>query len=373
MRLSENPSMSITQNAGKTESGSEIATITIARKLPQQHHHDDGQSHAFKQSFEGAAPSVLVSLGIAPAAIIAIRSSCSWNNGTPSVRCSTDSSVACQAIDLLAPLPAGSGKDAPFSRRSDRGGSSPPAPRCRKSVPVSNTDRPDICARLSPGTYRWCRPFAAPRRQRLIIRRKITRSTSGHNWRHSSSTAIMPRPSRSTLMMPRYQRNPLYPLDNRPAAWWRLQRHHGIERAWQITMPPECCLRGDAAGPAPSGEAQIYSRAGASGRSRLRGTGARGHLPDLSIPCTARLRSFFQAGDFKPSALPTSRARRAAAVRDYIGLIATQRAEALVNVLYGLFAFVAAGQIDIDIRPFPALFAEGSARRAGPCPPGPPR
>ena len=33
MRLSEKPSMSITQNAGKMDSGSEIATITVARKL----------------------------------------------------------------------------------------------------------------------------------------------------------------------------------------------------------------------------------------------------------------------------------------------------------------------------------------------------
>ena len=32
-RLSEKPSMSIAQNAGKIDSGSEIATITVARKL----------------------------------------------------------------------------------------------------------------------------------------------------------------------------------------------------------------------------------------------------------------------------------------------------------------------------------------------------
>ena len=32
-RFSEKPSMSITQNAGKIDSGSEIATITVARKL----------------------------------------------------------------------------------------------------------------------------------------------------------------------------------------------------------------------------------------------------------------------------------------------------------------------------------------------------
>ena len=40
-------------------------------------------------------------------------------------------------------------------------------------------------------------------------------------------------------------------------------------------------------------------------------------------------------------------------------IAAPELAEALVHILYGLFAFVPAGRpIDIDIRPFPALFAE---------------
>ena len=56
------------------------------------------------------------------AAIIAMRSSCSWNNGTPSVRASTGSSERMQRNRRSLALRAAPDKDAPFRPQSARAG-----------------------------------------------------------------------------------------------------------------------------------------------------------------------------------------------------------------------------------------------------------
>ena len=73
----------------------------------------------------------------------------------------------------------------------------------------------------------------------------------------------------------------------------------------------------------------------------------------------ARLLSFSEAGDFEAQRLAHLARGGAPAVGDDVGRHGrAELAEALVDVLDGLFAFVAAGQIEIDIRPLAALFAE---------------
>ena len=52
-RLSEKPSMSITQNAGKIDSGSEIAAMMVARMSRRNSRHDDdGERRAFEQGVD---------------------------------------------------------------------------------------------------------------------------------------------------------------------------------------------------------------------------------------------------------------------------------------------------------------------------------
>ena len=65
------------------------------------------------------------------------------------------------------------------------------------------------------------------------------------------------------------------------------------------------------------------------------------------------------ASTSKPSTLPTSRAASASAVGDDVG--GHRRAVlavALVDVLDDALALIAARQVDVDVRPFAALFGE---------------
>ena len=84
-----------------------------------------------------------------------------------------------------------------------------------------------------------------------------------------------------------------------------------------------------------------------------------GLLGIFPFPGPHQAAELFQAGDFEAQRLAHFARRGAPAIRDDVGRHRrAQFAEALVNVLDGLFAFVPAGQIDIDIRPLAALFAE---------------
>ena len=100
-----------------------------------------------------------------------------------------------------------------------------------------------------PGTCRWCRPSAARRRRpdRPAAgapgpppRRRIR----GRSSRHSSSTAIMPSPSRSTLMMPMSAQSSLsHCTTTRPGMVAGSSGTTESSCPWQMTMPPECWPR----------------------------------------------------------------------------------------------------------------------------------
>ena len=85
----------------------------------------------------------------------------------------------------------------------------------------------------------------------------------------------------------------------------------------------------------------------------------RGLLGIFPFPGPRQAAELFQAGDFEAQRLAHLARGGAPAVRDNVRRHRrTQLSEALVNILYGLFALVPAGQVDIDIGPLAALFAE---------------
>ena len=128
---------------------------------------------------------------------------------------------------------------------------------------------------------------------------------------------------------------------------------------WQITMPPECWprCRGRSC-------TALYSSRNLRMRGFVQIEPGIAELPlaayrrDPSIPTPrTRLDSRSSVSTSKPSALPTSRAADRPAIRDHVGRHRrAQLAVALVDILNGALALIAAGQIQIDIRPLAALF-----------------
>src|SRR5260370_35979971 len=85
----------------------------------------------------------------------------------------------------------------------------------------------------------------------------------------------------------------------------------------------------------------------------------RGLLGIFPFPGPRQAAELFQAGNFEAQRLAHLARGGAPAVRDDVGSHRrTKLSEALGNILYGLFALVSAGQVDIDIRPLAALCVE---------------
>ena len=151
------------------------------------------------------------------------------------------------------------------------------------------------------------------------------------------------------------------PLDHHPAGHGGgLQRHHGIERA--LADHHAAGVLAEVARQVLRHLVELAEFAHArmleveAGFAELALGGVLGIFP---FPGPRQAAELFQAGDFEAQRLAHLARGGAAAVRDHVGRHrGAELAEALVHILYGLFAFVAAGQIDIDIRPLAALFAE---------------
>ena len=96
------------------------------------------------------------------------------------------------------------------------------------------------------------------------------------------------------------------------------------------------------------------------GRSRLRGTGARWCPSGPSIPrCATRLAERVERGFVEAQRLADFARGGASAIGDDVGGHGgAELAVALVDVLDDALALVAAGQVDIDVGPFAALFGE---------------
>ena len=172
----------------------------------------------------------------------------------------------------------------------------------------------------------------------------------------------MPRPSRSTLMMPMSAQSSLsHWTTTRPGMVAGSSGTTESSCPWQITMPPECWPRWRGRSCDSLIQLQKFAHARiARGRSRPRETGARACRWDPSIPTPAPgsdRRS--SVADFEAQRLADFARGRAAAIGDDVGGHGrAQLAVALVDVLDGALALIAAGQVEIDIRPLAALFGE---------------
>ena len=172
----------------------------------------------------------------------------------------------------------------------------------------------------------------------------------------------MPRPSRSTLMMPMSAQSSLsHCTTTRPGMVAGSSGTTESSCPWQITMPPECWPRCRGRSCAMPVELEEFAHARiVRGRSRLRGICARWCLSgSFHSQACARLRELFERGDFEAQRLAHFARGRAPAIGDDVGGHGrAQLAVALVDILDGALALIAAGKIDIDIGPFAALFGE---------------
>ena len=217
-----------------------------------------------------------------------------------------------------------------------------------------------------PGTCRWCRPSAALRRppdRRAAgapgppLRRRLRGSASGE----SSSTAIMPRPSRSTLMMPISAQSSLsHCTTTRPGMVAGSSGTTESSWPWQITMPPECWprWRGRSCAMRYSSK-NLRTRGWFRSRPASRNWRSVVSLGSFHSQVRTRLREPLERGDFEAQRLAHFARGGAAAIGDDVGGHGrAQLAEALVDVLDGALALVAAGQVDIDVGPLAALFGK---------------
>ena len=197
--------------------------------------------------------------------------------------------------------------------------------------------------------------------RRIVLRQVRDIALRGISLRQSSITAIMPRPSRSTLMMPMSAQSSLsHCTTTRPGMVAGSSGTTESSAPWQITMPPECW---------PEVARQVlrhlvelekfaHARVGdvEAGLAKLALGGVLGVLP---FPGAHQAGELFERGDFEAQRLADFARGGAAAIGDDVGGHGrAQLAEALVDVLDGVLALVAAGQVDIDIGPLAALFGE---------------
>ncbi len=88
----------------------------------------------------------------------------------------------------------------------------------------------------------------------------------------------------------------------------------------------------------------------------------------LPFPGADELGEAVERSGIKAQRLSCFARGRASAIRDDVG--GHRRAEfavTLIDVLYGAFTTVAAGQVEIDVGPLAALFGEKALEQAGPC------
>src|SRR5215472_11767471 len=85
----------------------------------------------------------------------------------------------------------------------------------------------------------------------------------------------------------------------------------------------------------------------------------RGVLRIFPLPRAHQSGELFERGDFKSQRFADFARRRTAAIRnDVRGHSRAEFSEPLVDILNGALALVAAGQIDVDVRPLAALLGE---------------
>ena len=216
-----------------------------------------------------------------------------------------------------------------------------------------------------PGRCRSCRPRTSGRRSRdrpsAGARDRPAGRALAQSSRLSCSTAIMPRPSRSTLMMPRSSQSSLsHCATTRPGM--RAFSSGTIESSWpwQMIMPPECwprCrgrpwMRGEEPQRRPG-------RADApSGRPACRSCACRSRVCGKS-PLANRLEKRSSTSARQVQRLADLAHGAAAAEGDDVRRHGRAvPAVAAINLLDDALAPVAARQIEIDVRPALAAFAE---------------
>ena len=186
---------------------------------------------------------------VKPATVIAMRSSCSWKSGTPSVRSQDRLERRVRIGDRLAagaPVQIGmhhlpDDRPGPDDRDLDdevveasRASGAAASPSARGS----RSGRRRSCRR--GGSWRR----SADRRAAAARGRASTPSCSRTSGIASSSAASMPRPSRSILMMPRSAQSSLsHWTTRRPGIVAGSIGTTSSRRPAAITMPPECWPR----------------------------------------------------------------------------------------------------------------------------------